>query len=201
MNPSAPDPFIGREHEIDIYEQWLTDPNAPRILYFYDAAPEPDKKGGVGKTRLLQECMNITKEEHKKEVIIVIIDFFRITDRNGRIIAERIYNQIKEAYPNWSGNSFDRALREEIHREHQQATKKDGKNNVNPSESRNKLSKALLSDLCNLDTYLQDIEQEEQFSLLVVLDTFEVIQSNPSVAVLSPYNPFPMITTLTVSVF
>src|SRR6266511_1169014 len=100
MDHNAPDdPFIGREHEIDIYERWLRDSNAPRILHFYDAASEPDKKGGVGKTKLLQRCIEITNKQHN--IATVNVDFFSITDRNGQTIAERVYTQLKATYPDW----------------------------------------------------------------------------------------------------
>ena len=187
MNQMAPDTFIGRKEEIGIYERWLTNAKAPRILYFYDATSEPDKKGGVGKTRLLQECIKITKEKHQdKDIVIVSIDFFRITDRNSRTIAERVYNQLRNTYSGWSAHFFDKALRE-----YQQATKMEDKDDMPPPETRNKLSEALTSDLRNLNTYLHEISPETQHTLLVVLDTFEVIQDTPSVAVFSSMQTFP----------
>jgi tetratricopeptide (TPR) repeat protein len=182
MNTKAPDPFIkdkfiGRRDQINTYEQWLTTANAPGILYFHDAAPEPDKKGGVGKTRLLQECIKVTKERHK-EIAIVNVDFFSIMDRNGKTIAERVYRQLRNTYLGWSADSFDRAL-------------KDGQNNANPVEIRNKLSEALTADLHDLDAYLGERYPKRLRTLLIVLDTFEVIQDNPSVAVFSPIQKFP----------
>ncbi len=176
-NPITEEKFIGREHEIAAYEQWLTDPNACRILYVYDAASEPDKKGGVGKTKLLQECIKITKEKYKN-IVIVSVDFFSIADRNGRRIAERVYKQLKDTYPDWSADSFGKAL-------------KDGKNNTNSAEIRNILSEALTSDLRELDAYLSKMHPGRYCALVIVLDTFDVIQDNPSVAVFSPLQKFP----------
>ena len=179
MDHNAPNPFIERKKQIATYEQWLTDANAPRILYFYDAAPDPDKKGGVGKTKLLQECMKITKDKYQdKGIFIVSIDFFRITDRNGITIAKRVYRQLRDTYPDWSADSFASAL-------------KNSKHIANPTEVRNKLSEALTSDLHNLDAYLRATHPEMQHTLLIVLDTFEFIQDNPSIAAFSPRQTFP----------
>jgi len=52
------DLFIGRKKERELFEQWLTDDNSPvQVLYFHDKAEEPEKKGGIGKTWLLKECI------------------------------------------------------------------------------------------------------------------------------------------------
>ena len=48
--------FIGRGEEREIFAQWLSDPAAPKVLYFHDALEEASKKGGVGKTKLLNKC-------------------------------------------------------------------------------------------------------------------------------------------------
>src|SRR5262249_496279 len=137
----------------------------------------PDKKGGVGKTKLLQHCVKIAREKYKLPTVNV--DFFSITDRNGRTIAERVYRQLKDAYPDWSANSFGKALQEEMLGQYEQ-------DNGNDTESRNKLPEALISDLQDLDTYLRKNSPATHCALLVALDTFEVIQDNPSVAVFSP---------------
>jgi tetratricopeptide (TPR) repeat protein len=177
---SIEDKFIGREREIAIFEQWLEKIHTTRsILYFHDAASEPEKKGGIGKTRLLERCIEIAKAKNEK-LIIVRVDFFQIIDRDGRTIVERVYDELKAAYSDWwSADAFDRARKE--------YPQTDDKNNTNSTEIRDKLSEALTSDLRNLDPYLHPM----QCTLLLVLDTFEVIQDNPSVAVFSPLQKFP----------
>lgn len=167
--------FIGRDKELDLYRQWLKDPNAHGILYFYDVDSDPEKKGGIGKTWLLQRCIEITRTEHP-ELAVVSVDFFHIADRNGQKIAERLYARLKQTYPAWSADSFAKALKEQP---------------ADLAQSRKILAQALRSDLQELDDYLDRTYPAMPYALVLVLDTFEVIRENPSVAVLSPSQTFP----------
>ncbi|GHO96555.1 hypothetical protein KSF_066030 [Reticulibacter mediterranei] len=68
--------FIGRDQDISIFKNWLDDPEAPRILYVHDATEQPQRKGGIGKTWLLRQCVNMIKQEHP-DIGVVMIGFFQ----------------------------------------------------------------------------------------------------------------------------
>ena len=103
--------FIGRQKEIEVFKQWLTDSEAPWILYFYDALKEKEKKGGVGKTWLLRKCALLAKQL-RPDTTIVMIDFFNIASRDGIAVAERIVEALEAAYPQWSARTFAKSLAE-----------------------------------------------------------------------------------------
>ena len=71
--------FIGRQAELAEFQHWLTnrDPEAPRILYFYDHEEVTEKKGGVGKTWLLSACDNLAHTLYP-DIVIVHVDFFNV---------------------------------------------------------------------------------------------------------------------------
>ena len=170
--------FIGHTSELDTFKRWLTntDPNAPWILFFHDAFEQPEKKGGVGKTWLLRECAALAKQ-HDEQVAVVIIDFFSIADRDGAEIARRIVESLQKEYPAWSPESFLEVLHE-----YHDAINSSGAND----DIRDKLYVALSNDLATLD---QRPGKKKQ--LLILFDTFEVIEEYPVVAVLGYSHTFP----------
>src|SRR5690349_10675728 len=100
--------FIGRVHELEIYERWLNDPTQPWILSFYDQAT---KKGGIGKTWLLRECAAYTRAT-RPDIAVVMIDFFNVQDRGGITIATRVVEQLQQVHPTWSPAAFQTTLQE-----------------------------------------------------------------------------------------
>ena len=66
--------FIGRENEIKQLEELLRDRNAKRkkIVFLYDATQVKEKKGGIGKTWLLNRFKSIAKQKEFKDNYIVI---------------------------------------------------------------------------------------------------------------------------------
>jgi len=174
--------FIGRAEEIKMFASWLADPNAPRILYIHDKAEEAEKKGGVGKTWLLRKCAELVRQM-RQDVVIVMIDFFNVGDRDRVFLAEKIITGLQKLYPAWAPASFNEAIEQ-----YRVETRR------NPSESgnvetriREVVSAALVDDLRRLDIHLA----QEQKTLLVFIDTFEAIEQNPDVAVLLRSQTFP----------
>src|SRR6266581_4374968 len=103
--------FIGREQEIAFLTAWLADVNAPSIVYIHDALEEKEKKGGIGKTWLLRRFYELVEQEYKN-IIPVTVDFFNVLDRDSIVIAERVVQTIRERYPRWSAEDFDKLLQE-----------------------------------------------------------------------------------------
>jgi tetratricopeptide (TPR) repeat protein len=163
--------FIGHEREIEIFKQWLTatDPDAPWILFFYDALDEPEQKGGVGKTWLLRKCAMLA-QKLRKDIAIATIDFFSVADRNSIVIAQRVVESLQAAYPQWFPSSFLKILAE-----YQEAV---GTNKEIPNIGES-LHDALVVDLEALDQLL-DTDGKH---LLIFFDTFEVIEQHPLIAV------------------
>jgi len=170
--------FIGRSRELKIFKQWLIDSDAPWILYFYDAIEEKSKKGGIGKTWLLKQCAMLARQR-QPDIAIVMIDFFDIAYRDGVAIAERIVKELEAKYPQWSAKSFTKLLKE-----YHTANSAES---VEGTELRIDLAKALRNDLSTLDRHLAKTKK----SLLVFFDTFELVEQNPSVAVLGLTQTFP----------
>ena len=170
--------FIGRKHELDIFEHWLENASIPCLLYFYDALEEIDKKGGIGKTRLLRQCARIIEERYPN-IVPVFIDFFNVSDRSGIAIAERVVLELHKRYPNWSAESFEKALNEY----HLAANRKKS----DMSDVRERLGDALIADLLLLHEQMK----ESNAYIVVFFDTFELIEDNPITAVLRPYQTFP----------
>ena len=172
--------FIGRERELDIFREWLLTPSseAPWILYFYDALQLAEKKGGVGKTWLLQQCEKLAKDIYP-DIVVVRIDFFNIADRDGPIIGDRVVHALEAAYPTWKAVRYAQqvpAYLETIRSEKE-----------NRDEVRSRMADALLADLGELNERLQ----EERKYLLMLFDTYELIEQNPGIAVLRFAQSFP----------
>lgn len=167
--------FIGREPELETYQRWLDDPTLPWLLYFYDQA---EKKGGIGKTWLLRRCAALTRET-RKDVAIVMIDFFNVPDRGGVAIATRVAEQLQQVYPRWTPTTFF-AVRKEY-----QETLDAGSADV--TVLRSQLFSALTADLQNLDAYLDQTRR----ALVLFFDTFELVEKEPVIAVLEAGRTFP----------
>jgi tetratricopeptide (TPR) repeat protein len=172
--------FIGRQEELTLFRNWLTsrDPEAPKILYFYDSEEAIEKKGGVGKTWLLSACAHLAHTLYP-DLVIVHVDFFNVADRDAIVIANRVIEALKEAFPDWSPAELTQAQEEYY------ITVHEGKEDI--SEVRNRFSDALIADLQHLDERLE----EERKYLLVFYDTYELIENNPSVAILRLSEAFP----------
>src|SRR5215468_10228235 len=97
--------FIGRNKEVETFIHWLTDADAPWILYIHDAADEADKKGGVGKTWLLRRYAEIAKQKFH-DTAVVMADFFNIGDRDRFFLAEKILSALSDLYPDWQPDAF-----------------------------------------------------------------------------------------------
>jgi tetratricopeptide (TPR) repeat protein len=172
------DHFIGRNEELKVFTEWLADPRAPHILYFYDALEEPTKKGGIGKTWLLRKCQEIARQQ-RPDIAIASIDFFTVGNRNGVVVAERIVEALQAAFPDWVPTLFLEAMAEyrDVNRPE----------SIEDAEVRSALFKALTTDLRYLDRQLA----EKHKTLLVFYDTYELIEQNPSTAALRFSQKFP----------
>jgi len=170
--------FIGRRREIDIFSRWLDDMNAPTILYFHDALKEEDKKGGIGKTWLLNKCLSLVNEQHTN-IVPVFFDFFNVSDRDGVVVAERVVQALRERYPDWSTMSFQKAL--DAYRDAV------GVGNTDAAALRDQLGNALAADLQELRELLIQTDSY----LLLFFDTFQLVEENPTTAVLRSHQKFP----------
>ncbi len=172
--------FIGREKEIDLFRQWLTnkDPVAPWIFYIHDALEKREKKGGVGKTWLLEQFASLAQELYP-DTVVVHIDFFNVADRDGIIVADHVFEALHAAYPTWQSRSFTQTLRG------YRVAIREGVEDL--YEIRKRMSDALIADLKELDAQLQ----QEHRHLLVLYDTYEMIEQNPAIAALRSDQSFP----------
>ena len=172
--------FIGREQELNTFKTWLTttDPEAPRILFLHDALEKPEKKGGVGKTWLLRQCA-ISARQIYPDIVTVPIDFFNTGEREGVFVADRVVDALKAAYPDWGAKTFSAVLAE-----YRTALKAGQENLV---EVRNRLADALTTDLKELEEQLH----EDRKYLLLLFDTYELIEKNPIISVLRLAQAFP----------
>jgi tetratricopeptide (TPR) repeat protein len=172
--------FIGREKEIDLFRHWLTnkDPEAPWILYLHDAMEEREKKGGVGKTWLLGQFASLAQEIYP-DTVVVHVDFFNVSDRDGVIVADHVFEALHEAYPSWKSRRFTSTLHG------YRIAIREGVEDL--YEIRKRMSDALIADLQELDAQLR----QEHRHLLVLCDTYEMIEQNPAIAALRSDQSFP----------
>jgi hypothetical protein len=168
--------FIGREKEVAYFRDWLNNPHAPRILYFHDAAEEPDRKGGIGKTFLLRYCAGLVSE--RKDISIVNADFFSIGNRDSIFLAEHVIDGLQHLFPDWEPTAFRAALSGFRAK------------TLSAAEGDPQLQRLLVSELTQ-DLQRLETHFNEAKTLLVFLDTFETIEQNPELVVLSPGQPFP----------
>ena len=168
--------FIGHEQELELFKQWFvnTDPDAPWILFFYDALEDPQQKGGVGKTWLLRKCASLVEAK----TAVAMIDFFSVADRSGVAVAQHVVQSLQQAYPSWSPSAYLAALAEyhQAMSEHKQAADLD-----------TKLRESLAEDLKALE---QQLERDDKH-LLICFDTFELIEEQPLIATLGVAHTFP----------
>lgn len=171
------DTFIGRRVEIATFRKWFADPQAPWLLYIHDTAEEIDKKGGVGKTSLLQKYAELVRQE-RSDAAVVMVDFFNIGDRDRVFLAEKIVAGLQELYPSWLPLAFRQAITD-LRAEQERIEPETGWRDV--------ISAALAEDLRNLDIYLA----QEQKTLLVLFDTFEMVEQDAHILVLRQSERFP----------
>lgn len=178
--------FIGRKKEIELFDHWLVDDEYTQshILYVHDETEEQEKKGGIGKTRLLGECVARARAV-RPDLALVSIDFFNVADRDRIVIAERVVQGLQQAFPNWSPVAFSRALFE--YRAGGYVSGLSPEKDVADIRIRDALSEALSTDLLALQASLPAARR----SLVLFFDTFEVIEDNPAIAVLGLAQTFP----------
>ncbi|GHO92587.1 hypothetical protein KSF_026350 [Reticulibacter mediterranei] len=170
--------FIGREREIEFLSKWLSDADAPAIVYVHDELEAQEKKGGIGKTLLLDRLLKLTATQFSN-VIPVPVDFFNVMDRDGVVIAGRLIEAIQQKYPKWEPESFQRLLQE-----YHEATLGGSAETANMRE---RLGDAFADDL----RLLQLRMREENVYVLFFFDTFELIERHPIGTVLDPAHTFP----------
>jgi tetratricopeptide (TPR) repeat protein len=168
--------FIGREKEIAHFKDWLNNTHAPRVLYFHDAAEEPDRKGGIGKTFLLRYCADLVSE--RKDISIVNADFFSVGNRDSIFLAEQVIDGLQHLFPDWEPTAFRAALSSFRAK------------TLSAAEGGAQLQRLLVSELTQ-DLQRLEAHFHEAKTLLVFLDTFETIEQNPELVVLRPGQPFP----------
>src|SRR5438132_340459 len=166
----SPRKFIGRKQEIEFLTSWLADVAAPSVVYVHDALERKESRGGIGKTWLLREFYELIDQQYKN-VIPVQVDFFNVLDRNSVVIAERVVRAVRERYPSWTTENFDRLLQEYHGVARGQKTE--------ATIWRERLADALAADL----HLLQQQMIETSTYLLLFFDTYELIEYNPITAV------------------
>jgi tetratricopeptide (TPR) repeat protein len=178
--------FIGRKREIQQFEDWLQDPKSPWILYFYDVTEEQEKKGGIGKTWLLRQFANLVTEKYLN-VAVIMIDFFSVEDRDRLFLAEKVAKALHKFCPEWSPIAFADALDLYYTRKFERAIPQRLTDVAEDETIFTVLAAALVDDIQRLETILK--QQKKTF--LVIFDTFEVIENNPTIAVLRKSQTFP----------
>lgn len=171
--------FIGRAQEIEFLEKWLRDPSQPAIIYIHDAIKEIERKGGIGKTSLLNYYYELIEQRYQN-IIPVAVNFFDVLDRNGVIIALRVVQAVREKYPAWQPENFEKTLRE-----YQGAVEKRRTEEI--SSFRERLADALTNDL----RLLHQAMFASNTYIVLFYDTFELIEANPITAILQPGQTFP----------
>lgn len=176
--------FVGRKKEIDLFLRWLNDDDAPWILYLHDAIEKKEQRGGIGKSWLLREFIKRAKAM-RPDLAIVSMDFFNVIDRDRIVIAEAVVDRLQETFPTWSPVAFRKALSE--YRTGDYAGGFSPEKDVADVRIRDTLSSTLTSDLEHLADHLAETKK----ALLLFFDTFEMIESNPVIAVLGLLHSFP----------
>jgi tetratricopeptide (TPR) repeat protein len=173
--------FIGRKRELAQLTHWLEDATDSLVFYLYDELSDPTKKGGIGKTWLLRQFALLVGEQKDQPVkaIPVVIDFFNVADRDGITVAERIVRALQEHYVAWIPQAFEKNLR--LYREALQTK------NPDTAGMLARLSSALADDLRLLHERMVEANQY----ILLLFDTFELIEDNPITAVLHTSHTFP----------
>jgi hypothetical protein len=177
--------FIGRKHEIQLFTDWLQQPDSPWILYFHDKTEEPEKKGGIGKTWLLRQCAQEARQYPNTGVLMV--DFFSVDDRDRLFLAEKIVQAFHDLCPQWDYPAFAK-IREQYYSKKMESINVGSVGDIAEDETTfTAIAAALVEDIQRLEPLLA----EEHKTLLLVFDTFEVIEDNPIIAVLRRSQTFP----------
>lgn len=171
--------FIGRAKDITILDEWLLASNQPTVIYIHDALEEAEKKGGIGKTWLLNHYRGLVERQHQN-IIPVAINFFDISDRSGVVIAKRVVQALRTRYPHWPTDDFEKTLQA-----YGQAVEKRRPEEI--LSFRERLADALANDVRRLHQAMF----ESNTSIVLFCDTFEQIEANPITAVLQSGQPFP----------
>jgi tetratricopeptide (TPR) repeat protein len=178
--------FIGRRQEIQQFKGWLQDSNSPWILYFSDATEEQEKKGGIGKTWLLRHCVEIVDQEYPT-IAVLMIDFFNVEERDRLFLAEKVVRELHRFCPEWNYPAFSNIV-EQYYSKKFEATQSKRATDVAEDETMfTAIAAALVEDIQQLEPILE----QQQKTLLMVFDTFEVIEDNPIIAVLRRSQTFP----------
>nr|BBH94273.1 hypothetical protein KTA_24720 [Thermogemmatispora argillosa] len=182
----VPETFLGRDHELALFLDWLTNvqPDAPWILSIHDAEPDPARRGGVGKTWLLKACVALAQQRFP-HLAVVQVDFFRVADRDRLVVARRVVERLQAAYPQWQARIFAQTLESFAAQGYLSSLYPE--KDVADIRIRDSLSEALSRDVQELLPLLP----EDAPQLLVVFDTFELVERNPQVAVLGLGQLFP----------
>lgn len=112
-------------------------------------------------------------------VIPVSVDFFNVMDRDGVVIAGRLIEVLRQRYPQWEPEFFQKMLQE-----YHEATLS---NSTETANMRERLGDALADDLRLLQLQMR----EDNTYILFFFDTFELIERHPIGAVLDPAHTFP----------
>jgi hypothetical protein len=178
--------FIGRKRELQLFENWILDPQSPWILYFYDVTLEQEKKGGIGKTWLLRQCAELASRR-SPNIAVIMVDFFSVEDRDRLFLAERIVKTLHNFCPEWTPTAFTTAL-DLYYTKKFERTVSQRVADVSEDETIfTTLAATLVEDIHRLEHLLQ----EQQKTFLVIFDTFEAIERNPIIAVLRKSQTFP----------
>ncbi|WP_052887406.1 tetratricopeptide repeat protein [Thermogemmatispora carboxidivorans] len=182
----VPETFLGRDRELSLFLDWLANvqPDAPWILSVHDAEPDPARRGGIGKTWFLRACVSLAQQRFP-HLAVVQVDFFRVADRDRLVIARRVVEGLQAAYPHWWAQAFAQTL--ETFAAQGYLSSLYPEKDVADIRIRDSLSEALARDVQELLPLLPtDVPQ-----LLLVFDTFELVERNPQVAVLGLGQLFP----------
>lgn len=187
MEPSLrPGHFIGRDRELLRFNTWLCDVDldTPWICYVHDAVPDRQRRGGLGKTWLLRAYADLARTL-LPELAIVPIDFFNVAERDRLLIAERIVDALRRVSPDWEPRAFTQAL--DTYRTQGYLSSLSPEKDVADIRIRDHLSDALQEDLAELERR----RPPTQPTLLLLFDTYELIEHQPQTAVLGLGRPFP----------
>lgn len=177
MFEDTEDPVVRRKDALQIFHHWLlaTDPQEPPVLFFYDQPTEDQRKGGIGKSWLLRQCVDMLA--NFPDITVVRVDFFSIRDRSGIEIAQRVLAALKGVFPHWQPTAFERVLEQTARR---------GESDVE-RHLRHALRQGLLEDL----DALQELVGERRKRLLLFCDTYERVQMHPAQVSLAAEHLFP----------
>ncbi|WP_069804412.1 tetratricopeptide repeat protein [Thermogemmatispora onikobensis] len=182
----VPEAFLGRDRELSLFLEWLANvqPDAPWILSVHDAEPDPARRGGIGKTWFLRACVSLAQQRFP-HLAVVQVDFFRVADRDRLVIARRVVERLQAAYPRWQAQAFAQTL--ETFATQGYLSSLYPEKDVADIRIRDSLSEALARDV----EELLPLVPTDAPQLLLVFDTFELVERNPQVAVLSLGQLFP----------